>query len=155
MVIHNTSAHPYSHKLAASHSFIHRLNSIPLLDSDFQKELNIIKQIAVNNGYQSSLIDQLLNKKLYLQTLRLVYPIPTHKEKFHILNYIGTVSDKIGKYFTQKHANIAFRTKSSLGRYIKNNKSKVEKLQKSGVYELLCGSCDKIYICLLYTSRCV
>ena len=51
------------------------------------------------------LIDQLLNKKLYLQTLRLVYPIPTHKEKFHTLNYIGTVSDKIGKYFTQKQVN--------------------------------------------------
>ena len=47
---------------------------------------------------------------------------------------------------TQKHVNIAFRTKSSLGRYIKNNKSKVEKFQKSGVYELSCGSCDKIYI---------
>ena len=63
-----------------------------------------------------------------------MYPIPTHKEKFHTLFYIGTVSDKIGKYFTQRHVDIAFRTKSSLGRYIKNNKSKVEKFQKSGVY---------------------
>ena len=33
MVIHNTSAHPYSHKLAAFHSYIHRLISCLLYTS--------------------------------------------------------------------------------------------------------------------------
>lgn len=114
MVIHNTSTHPYSHKLAAFHSYIHRLFSIPLSDSNFQSELNIIKQIASNNGYQPNLIDHLLNKKFYSQALKLVYPLSPKVKRFHTLAYIGNASDKICKYFKQKNVNIAFK---ALSRY--------------------------------------
>lgn len=74
-VIHNSSAHPFANKLAAFHSYIHRLINVPLSDSDFQKELNIIKQIAVNNGYVPSLIEQILSKKLYSKLLRRIFPV--------------------------------------------------------------------------------
>ena len=49
MLIHNSSMHPYVHKLAAFHSYIHRLVSTPLSTEDFQCELKFIKQLAVNN----------------------------------------------------------------------------------------------------------
>ena len=35
---------------------------------------------------------------------------------------------------------------SCLGKYIQNNKSKTVNKEKSGVYQLNCGSCNKIYI---------
>ena len=49
IIIPNSSCHPHSHKLAAFDSMTHRLTSIPLSPSDFDKELNIIKHIAYNN----------------------------------------------------------------------------------------------------------
>ena len=59
--IHADSHHPLSHKMAAYNSFIHRLLTIPL-DDDFHDELNVIKYIAVANGYNSLTIDKLLRK---------------------------------------------------------------------------------------------
>ena len=35
---------------------------------------------------------------------------------------------------------------SSLGKFLKHNKSNTSKDQKSGIYKLNCGSCDKVYI---------
>ena len=45
-----------------------------------------------------------------------------------------------------KGINVVFRTNNSLSKYIENNKSKTEKGQKSSIYELKCGSCEKVYI---------
>ena len=33
---------------------------------------------------------------------------------------------------------------NSLGKYIRNKKSKTSKKEKSGVYQLNCGSCDRL-----------
>ena len=64
MVIHSSSMHPFSHKLAAFRSYIHRLVNVPMSQENFQVELNIIKQIAINNGYIPHLIDKMVVKKL-------------------------------------------------------------------------------------------
>ena len=49
--------------MAASNYFIHRLLTVPLDDEDFNDELNTIKYIAQANGFNSSLIDNLLRKQ--------------------------------------------------------------------------------------------
>ena len=41
---------------------------------------------------------------------------------------------------------VLFKTSNYLDRFIKNNKSKTDKLQLLGVYELSCGSCEKVYV---------
>ena len=147
MVIHNTSVHPYAHKLAAFRCYIHRLLNTPLSIEDYNSELNIIKQIAVNNGYQANLIDTMIEKKLLKQALQLVYPRSKEKpKKYYSLMYIGEPSEIIRKHLKFKGINVVFRTDNSLSKYIKNNKSKTEKGQKSGIYELKCGSCEKVYI---------
>ena len=51
VTIHSTSNHPYAQKLATFRSYIHRLVTVPLSPENYNIELNIIKQIAVNNGY--------------------------------------------------------------------------------------------------------
>ena len=40
--IHYDLHHPYSHKVAAYHSFIHRLLSIPMSIDDFKEEVNTV-----------------------------------------------------------------------------------------------------------------
>ena len=62
-----------AHKLAGFHSMIHRLTSILLDKTSFKKELGIIKQIAYQNGYESTLIDRILEKKIEKSTLKLIY----------------------------------------------------------------------------------
>lgn len=147
MVIPNCSLHPYKYKLAAFHCYTHRLLNIPLSQENYEKELNIIKQIAFNNGYDPKLIDNLIKQKLYNKALNLVYPYQKSQVKiYNSIIYLGKPSDRIHNYFKSKGVNVAFKTNSSLGRYIRNNKSKTRKEQKSGVYKLTCGSCDKLYL---------
>lgn len=147
--IHNKSCHPVQHKLAAFHSMIHRLLSIPLNEKDFLKELNIIKQIAVNNGYNVDIVNSILNKKKYKKALELIFPRQqkNNQERYSVITYIGETSNKIGSVLTKKlNINVAFKTNNTLSKHIKNNKSKTDKEQKSGVYKLNCENCECTYI---------
>ena len=145
--IHNTSLHPYSQKLASFYTYIHRLINLPLSKENFEKELNLIKQIAVNNGYDPSLIDSILHKKQYKKCISSIYPtFPTTNKRFQVLTFIGEPSLDITKLLSKFDLNIAFKTCNNLSNFIKNNKSKLRDDQKSGVYKLECGSCDKVYI---------
>ena len=96
----------------------------------------------MNDGYQPTLIDQMLDKKLYKRALKLVYPVHKKVQKFFTLTYIGKPSDIIRKHLRFKDINVSFRTCNTLGIQTKNNKSQTEKRRKSGVYELQCGTCD-------------
>lgn len=42
-----------------------------------KKELDLIKQIAVNNGYNTTAIDNILNKKLFKNAKESLYPPKT------------------------------------------------------------------------------
>jgi hypothetical protein len=57
-VIHRTSCHPTEHKMAALNYLFNRLNTYPLSNTNRNKELNIIRQIATDNNYHSSSIMQ-------------------------------------------------------------------------------------------------
>ena len=60
--------------------------------------------------------------------------------------YIGHPSELVAKYLKKLELNISFKTNNNLQKYIKNNKSKTNNDKKAGVYKLICGSCDMIYI---------
>ena len=157
MVIDNKSSHPYTQKIASFYSYIHRLLSTPLSTTDYNKELKIIKQIAINNGYSTNLIDKLVIKKQFILVMKKIYPssIDQQESKYYFsFDYIDSYSFKISKIFKKSQKNkicIAYRTNRKLGFYIKNNKTlnnnkKVDKSLRPGVYKLLCGSCNKVYI---------
>ena len=98
--------------------------------------------------YNASIVDILIRNKSYKKAIKLVYPTlnNTLDLKFKCITYTGTISEKISKTLSKNNIKTAFRTNNSLGKLIKNNKSKSNKLTKSGVYMLQCGSCPKIYI---------
>ena len=114
---------------------------------NFQKELNIIKQIAVNNGYTTQLINTILNKKLYKKAINLVFPSTKDNTKtYKLITYIGQASENISKFLNKLNINIAFKTNNSTGNLIINNKTKLENNNKSGIYQLTCSDCPKTYI---------
>lgn len=132
---------------------IHRLISIPLSSTDFDTELNIIKQIAYNNGYSPKIIDTILKKKQYQRAVKMIFPIAKEPStKYHVLTYFGNCSKKVSTYLNTLDLKVAFKTNNSLGKLIKNNKSKTDNLKKSGVYKLQCNDCPKTYIG--QTGRC-
>jgi hypothetical protein len=52
-VMHSTSCHPAEHKVAAFSFLYNRINQYPLLNNQKQKELNVIRQIAAENTYDT------------------------------------------------------------------------------------------------------
>ena len=144
--IHNSSVHPYQYKMAAYNSMIHRLLNIPMSESDYKKEISLIKQIATNNNYNPDIIDKIIQKKKYKKAISLVYPLQKDYKQFNSVTYIGEPSKKLKKLLSKFNCNVAYKTNNNLSKYIKNNKQKVIKDQKPGVYKLNCNNCNKFYI---------
>ncbi|XP_052746613.1 uncharacterized protein LOC128199716 [Bicyclus anynana] len=142
-----SSCHPWQHKLAAFHSYVHRLMSIPLTRDQYNKELNIIYRMAISNGYNPNIVNRIINKKQLVLIRKELYGIPLEKpKKFKAsLTYFGPVSERIAKTLRKHDINVAFRTNNSL-KNICNGKDKLEKQHKSGVYKLQCSECNATYI---------
>ena len=106
---------------------IHRLTSIPL--SDFDKELNIIKQIAYNNVFSSAIVEKLLKKKQYNNCLNMIFPtIRDPHLKFITLTFNGNASVTISSYFKKLDFKVALGTNNLLEKLIKNNKTQTNNL---------------------------
>jgi len=92
-VIQYSSNSPYSHKFAAFNSLLYRLFNIPLSQESFEKELNIIRHIAINNGFPLGRINQLYFKFLnkYKLTYNLIHKEST-KQIFRGMTFFGTIS---------------------------------------------------------------
>ena len=59
-VIHNTSNHRTQHKNAAFHSIVNRLLNIPFNQTDYNTEVNTIKYIAQESGFDPQLIESII-----------------------------------------------------------------------------------------------
>ena len=138
--------------MAAFNSMIHRLLNVPLSEKNFTSELNLIKQIALNNNYNPEIIANILVKKRYKLALKEIFPSTKSKDSYNTLTYIGEPSNKISKFFRNNEYKISFKTGNTLGRHIKNYKSKTSRLDKSGIYRLNCGNCPKFYIGRTYRN---
>ena len=108
--IHRSSFHPKSQKMAAYNSMIHRAVTFPLSPEDFKEEINIIKHIAVSNGYSSTIVDDLLAKK------KRKHPAPPTDKKFTPVQFNS---------FTLPIANFLRRHNYAAGLSISNNMLKL------------------------------
>ena len=147
-IIPADSHHPVSHKHAAFHSMIHRLIHTPMSVQNYTKELNIIKQIALNNGYHPSIIENILSKKLHQKALAMVYPPPPKDDSSYFrMIFSGEKTLEVAKIVTTAtERKPAFYSSPTVGLLLTNNRTKIDVLQKSGVYKLKCGTCNDFYI---------
>lgn len=67
--------------------------------------------------------------------------IKNTKNSFVQINMCENLKNLLNKYTV----NMAFKNCNIFGKFIKNNKSRIGKNKKQGVYKLNFGSCSKIY----------
>ncbi|XP_072375519.1 uncharacterized protein [Diabrotica undecimpunctata] len=149
-VIHFNSNHPISHKLSAFNSFIHRLETIPLSNTNYIQELNIIKQIAFNNGYNPDIIHKLIYKKKRKLLQQSAYHNITSDSPsyFSLPFHCPTLSESIKNTILNSVENIkiSFKVNNKLSRSLCNSKDSIDFSKRSGVYKLQCSDCDATYI---------
>ncbi|XP_069701805.1 metacaspase-2-like [Periplaneta americana] len=144
------SIHPITHKISKFRFLIDRLLTTPLNRDNYNKELNYIKQIAFENGYENQLINNLIQKrktKLHKKEYTTLQPEKTqNKKQWHSLTYYGKITNKLSNFFKKQNINIAPRTNNKLNNIIPNNTNHNEPLLNSGIYQLNCKNCTKTYI---------
>ena len=146
-VIHNNSRQSWKIKMSPFHSLIHRLLNFPLSTEDYNRELNTIKQIARNNGYRESLIDNMIkNKNRKILKKQFYHGNHPKSKNFKLLNYVPRISDNISNKLRKLDCNPISVNKTNLGKLLVNNKNNITKLHHSGVYRINCQNCEAVYI---------
>ena len=133
--------------MAAFHSLTHRILHIPLSKTNYNSELVKIHSIATNNGYPSSMINRMINKKRRDITLNSIYPIPSENSnnKFYKLNYVKGISNKIINMLKKYNIRTTCINTNNIGKILTNNKDKTDKFSKSGIYCINCNECNAVY----------
>jgi hypothetical protein len=140
IIIPQDSCHPLEHKHAAIRYMINRLNTYQLNDDNKRTELNTIKQIVSNNGYNISTIQQ-LDKPTSK-------PSPQNNNNtWAKFTYVGTKF--ITKLFKETSIRITYTTDNSISRHLGKKPQTTQptkQYEKSGIYQLTCPDCTKKYI---------
>lgn len=141
--IHSTSYHPVSHKLAAYNSMVYRLLHVPMTEQNYNRELKIIKQIAVSNGYDIQMVDNLVKK--YKNKQNQNQNLTPQNKKFVCVDYSHHLHHSLKNELEKHGIKLAFRTSNKV---INKLKPKINrnKADQSGVYKIKCASCPSTYI---------
>ena len=122
--------------------------NIPLNEELFDKEKTYIYEAAAANGYERSMIGQLIRKfkknKARNEATTLT-PIEKEKKKFIAIPY-SEENMKIKKCLQSLGFNVAFQNNKTLQKYLPNVKDEIPKLQQSGIYKITCPICKEFYI---------
>lgn len=147
-VIPYDSNHHFSHKNAAFYAYLHRAFYTPLNEEDRNREINIIKNIASNNGYPTDFVPRLIRriKNKNHQQVTSLHAGMTTIESYRSIKYPGITANKIRKIFRKYNTQISFKTNNSIYQILNNNKDKTDILKRSGVYQLECHTCNATYI---------
>ena len=142
--IHNTSNHPYEHKMAAYRYMITRMTTLPLTKTRKETEWKTITTIAQNNNYPIHTLNK-LRRKIKNKT-------HTKKEekddtKWATFTYHNHTIRKITNLFKHTNIKIAYRSTNKIQNLMqhKQNTHKPEH-DKSGIYQLTCNTCKLNYI---------
>lgn len=146
--IHFNSNHHFSHKLAAYHQLVERLIKVPMSDEDYKAELDTIKYIAFQNGYDTKIVDKILKKKIQRNTIIELFPInpPKKSPAWLSLTYNGILSHKISKAFSKFNYNTSFKNINNLKQILVRNKDTIDSMDCSGVYKITCQTCQSEYV---------
>lgn len=114
------------------------------------KELQKIKRIAKANGFGEETINNLVEKhsnKIKVKQKTTLLPERTNETKRYCrLNFCGSMGNQIKSVFKRYNIIVAFANDKKIKNILGSTKDKDEILTKSGIYEISCPECDKIYI---------
>ncbi|SRR6266436_778540 len=146
--IDNSSFHPKQHKIAAFNSMIHRMLSFPLSKSNLTKETAHIKQVAEQNGFATTIIDNLIRKQKFKLSVEHSTTLPTQqkKTKWAKLLYFPPLSNNIAKIFAKHDIKMASYSNNRIKSLLPSTKDKTPTFEKSGIYKISCSECEDVYI---------
>ena len=136
-VIHADSHHPFSQKMASFHSFVHRLLTVPLNENNYNNEIHTLKHIAIVNGYNSNIIDKLINKHKNFKS--------KPESEYISATYGNHTPFILVNTFRKFNYQISFRTNNKLLKLL-NKRPPIPLNKKSGIYKITCDDCDCFYI---------
>lgn len=141
---------PPSHKYAAFNSMTYRLCKLPLNVKDFMEELKHIKMVANLNGYQENMIDKMIEKhseKIKKQNLSTFFNASQKMDhKRFCFNYAAPLTNRLKDIYKNHKIDLVFASENKLKNLLVSTKNRSESIEKSGIYEIKCKICDKIYI---------
>lgn len=147
--INNMSNHPGSHKRAAFQSMINRALNTPLSATNFNTEVNTIKNIAQENNYSTDLIDSILRRTQRKRNTGTHSTETEQTSKYALFTYINKDIYKVTNIFKRHNIKIAFKTDNKISNHIINNTiDTTDPLTEPGVYKLTCQeqNCTSTYI---------
>lgn len=150
--IDNSSYHPITHKMAAYNSLVHRLLTIPLSPENYRNEVQLIKHIAVANGYNSSIVDRIILKqrsKRKNNSCPLNTSVTKAKPQFVSVEYGGLLHNKLKNELRKHNVVLASKTSNKLENKLNVNKPAAtlnNGTDGTGVYRLTCNDCPMMYI---------
>jgi hypothetical protein len=142
VIIPNDSCHPPEQKQAAIRFLLNRMNTYHLEENNKRMELNIIRQIITNNGYDTPIIVQ-LSKPTTKTTPN------NNKSTWAKFTYIGKQTKFITKLFKETSVKIAYTTNNTISKYLSrkpHTSQPTNQYERSGIYQLTCPNCHKRYI---------
>jgi len=143
------SNHPQIYKLNAISNLVDR--AILLSDKRFHEaNLNIVKNILINNGYPVKLINKQINDRCkritHDRSLNKDKTVKNNKNHTLLVPFIGKISYDI-KRILNNLVDVRFTVPRRLDNIIKKGKDRLTDSQLTEiVYKLNCKDCDKVYI---------
>ena len=122
---------------------VHRLLHTPMEMTDYIDETNTIKYIAIDNGYSSNTIDNLIQK--HKQKLNNNNEKIKNNNKFISSKYTNIIPDYLSSIFKKLNITLGYKTDNNLYSFLKY-KDKKPITEMTGIYKLKCNDCDKIYL---------
>ena len=145
-IIPTDSCHPLEQKMATIRYFADRINTYELSEDKKQTEIDTVKYMLRTNSYDVSLLDKMTKEqgmKKYIHQQSPEHPKP----KWAKFTYVGNVTRTITKLFRHSQVKTAFTTKNNLIKILRNNSTEEDnKYARSGIYQLKCSTCGKIYV---------
>jgi hypothetical protein len=120
IVIHASSCHPIEHKKMAFNYLLNRTKKYPLFLENKKAELNGVKQMARENGYNDSILNQKQYKKRDTSLMGNSSTVNIQRDKKWVsFTYIGKETRHIMKLFKNTEVKTAFRTNNTIKRILK------------------------------------
>ena len=153
--IHRYSAHPWTHKVNTYNNMINRAYQYTNNKEKLHQEINNIKRIAIENGYDNKFINKLNKKykeKISLNNKTTLCNIKTDKRKgdktylTYKFTYQNIQSIIKNQKLDQQEYKYAYKPNTYIYNMIGNKNTNIDIYNLCGVYKIKCNDCNFIYI---------
>lgn len=129
---------------------VYRMLNIPMSKEDVEEEKEKIFQIAKVNGFDRSLIQTIIDKQKRSIFIKKNTTLNNRIDKKKIprmrLSYYPPLTNKIKDVLKSVGISTAYASDNKIKNALCNNKDKVNKSDKPGIYKMKCETCKKFYI---------